>query len=136
MESLIHTLTDTRFLIAVLAAVAAAAVVFSLGSSFFGGRTNIKQRIKRVALEREKMRAEEMARLRGAADQPRASVRRVAGRTYMTNVVDRFSLQKAFADEGTVEALARAGYRGQGPMTTFLFLRFVTPVALFILSLT
>src|SRR3954471_5766502 len=94
------------FLIAMLAAVSAAAVVFTLGFSFFGrGGTSIKQRIKRVALERERMRAEEMARLRGgpAQDNPRGSIRRVAGREYVKNVVDRFSLQKMFADENTID---------------------------------
>ena len=62
----IEAMMTRDFLIAALAAVSAAAVVFTLGFSFLGrGGTNMKQRIKRVALEREKMRAEEMARLRG-----------------------------------------------------------------------
>ncbi len=136
MDQLVKTLTDGDFLIALFAAISAAAVVFSLGATLFSGNSTIKTRIKRVALEREKMRAEEMARLRGsgAAEQQRGSVRRVAGREYMRNVVDKFSLQKAFADEGTIEALARAGYRGQGPLTTYLFVRFVTPIALFFLA--
>jgi len=125
------------FLIAALAAIAAAAVVFTLGFSFLGGGgTTIKQRIKRVALEREKMRAEEMARLRGKGGQEesRGSIRRVAGREYVRNIVDRFSLQKLFADEKTVEALARAGYRGPGPLNTYVFARFVTPFVLFVLA--
>jgi tight adherence protein C len=126
------------FLIAALAAVAAAAVVFTLGFSFLGRTgTTMKQRIKRVALEREKMRAEEMARLRGRGqeDQRGAStMRRVAGREYVNSVVDRFSLQKLFADEKTVDQLARAGYRGQGPLNTYVFARFVTPFALFVLA--
>jgi len=136
LDQLVKTLTDGDFLIALFAAISAAAVVFSLGATLFSGNSTIKTRIKRVALEREKMRAEEMARLRGsgAAEQQRGSVRRVAGREYMRNVVDKFSLQKAFADEGTIEALARAGYRGQGPLTTYLFVRFVTPIALFFLA--
>jgi tight adherence protein C len=108
-----------------------------LGFSLLGrGGVSMKQRIRRVALEREKMRAEEMARLRGGAqqDNTRGSIRRVAGREYVTNVVNRFSLQKMFADDKTVEALARAGYRGQGPLNTYVFARFVTPFALFILA--
>jgi tight adherence protein C len=125
------------FMIAALAAIAAAAVVFTLGFSLLGrGGISMKQRIKRVALEREKMRAEEMARLRGGGQQDtaRGSIRHVAGREYVTNVVNRFSLQKMFADEKTVEALARAGYRGQGPLNTYVFARFVTPFGLFIVS--
>ena len=62
----IEALMTRDFLIAALAAISAAAVVFTLGFTFLGrGGVSVKQRIKRVALEREKMRAEEMARLRG-----------------------------------------------------------------------
>jgi tight adherence protein C len=50
------------------------------------------------------------------------------------NVVERFSLQKAFADEGTGDALARAGLRGQGALNAYVFARFVTPFFLFILA--
>lgn len=133
MESFVRTVTDSNFLIAVFAAISAAAVVFSVGASFFGGGDQVRSRIKRVALERERMRAEEMARLRGGKEDQR-SIRRVASRDYMKNIVDRFSLQKLFSDDKTVEALAMAGYRGQGPLTTYLFLRFVTPFALFLLG--
>jgi len=137
MENLVATLTNTQFLVAVLAAVAAAAVVFSIGATFFSGDSQMRQRIRRVALEREKMRAEEMARLRGgggSADQQTRTIRQAAGRDYMKNVVERFSLEKAFMDDNTTEKLARAGYRGQGAMTTYLFVRFVTPVALFVIA--
>lgn len=139
MNELIRTLNDPKFLAAVLAAVAAAAVVFSIGVSFLGGGNKMKQRIRRVALEREKMRAEEMARLRGlksgggTGEQPR-TIRQVAGRDYMKNIVQKFSLEKAFADENTVDQLARAGYRGPAALTTFLFARFVTPFALFVIG--
>lgn len=132
MDNLVSTLTNTDFLVALFAAISAAAVVFSLGASVFGGGDQMKARIKRVALERERMRAEEMARLRSGGQQDQRSIRRVAGREYMKNVVERFSLQKLLADDKTIEALASAGYRGQGPLTTFLFLRFVTPFVLFV----
>ena len=62
-------LTDPKFLIAVFAAISAAAIVFTLGSSLLGERNQVRQRIKRVALEREKMRAEEMARLQDEIDE-------------------------------------------------------------------
>lgn len=134
MNELLDTLTDTKFLVAALSAIAVAAVVFSIGASFFSGGSKMRQRIRRVALEREKLRAEEMARLRGGTkDQPR-TIRQVAGRDYMKNVVQRFSLEKAFADENTTEQLARAGYRGPAALTTYLFLRFVTPLALFLVA--
>jgi tight adherence protein C len=122
----IESLMTREFMIAMLAAISAAAVVFTLGYSLLGrSGSNMKQRIKRVALEREKLRAEEMARLRGrGSETEQRSIRRVAGRQYVQNVVERFSLQKAFADENTADALARAGLRGQAPLNAFLYLQF------------
>ncbi len=131
MDAFINTVTSPSFLIAALAAISAAAVVFTFGVSFISRGPGMRERIKRVALEREKLRAEEMARLRGSTGNDRVTARRAESREYMRNVVDRFSLQKLMADESTVESLARAGYRGQGPLTTFVFLRFVTPFVLF-----
>jgi tight adherence protein C len=134
MSSLIATLTDPKFLTALFAAIAAAATVFTLGATFMSGRSNIKQRIRRVALEREKMRAEEMARLRGTTvENGTRTIRRAEGRDYMKNIVERFSLQKAFDDGNTVTTLARAGYRGPAAMTTYLFARFATPFIVFAL---
>ncbi len=123
------------FLIAVLAAVSAAAVVFTFGSSLVV-KQEMKGRIKRVALERDKMRAEEMARLRGTATpDARASIRRgTETKSYMKNAVDRLDLKKAFQDENTIDQLARAGLRGQGALTTYLFWRFVTPIGIFLFA--
>ena len=128
----VETIANRDFLIAVLAAISAAAVVFTFGSSLIG-RSQMKTRIRRVALEREKLRAEEMARLRGA-EQTRASIRRgTETRDYMKRTVERFSLRKAFQDETTLDKLANAGYRGQGHLTTYLFMRFATPLVIFVL---
>src|SRR5690606_17929097 len=88
-----------------------------------------------VALEREKMRAQEMARLRGSAPADSRNIRSGAEtKAYMKNVVERFNLRKAFQDDATVEKLAMAGYRGQGHLTTYLFARFVSPLAIFIIA--
>lgn len=127
--SIIDTITQRDFLIAVLAAVSAAAVVFTFGSSMIG-KSEMRERIKRVAIERDRMRAEEMARLRGTGPQQgRTSIR--GGRetkSYMSKTVERFDLRKAFLDDNTVEKLAMAGFRGQGHLTAFLFQRFATPL--------
>lgn len=129
----IELLTQRDSLIAILAAISMAAVVFTFGSSFIV-RSEMRDRIKRVALEREKMRAEEMARLRGGAVTEGRGIRRNAEtKTYMKNVVERFDLKKAFQDDATVDKLAMAGYRGQGHLTTFLFMRFITPLVVFAL---
>ena len=99
MDVFVRTVTDPAFLVAVLAAISAAAVVFTFGASFVATGPDVKARIKRVALERERLRAEEMARLRGDGDgDARARVRRQGGSEYVKTVVDRFSLRKLLAD--------------------------------------
>lgn len=132
--NIIELLTQREFLIAVLAAVSAAAVVFTFGSGLIN-RSEMKTRIKRVALERDKMRAEEMARLRGnAVGDGRSSIRRNAEtKTYMKKVVERFDLKKAFQDDATVDKLAMGGFRGQGHLITHLFMRFATPLGVLVL---
>ncbi len=123
-----ESMMSRDFLIAVLAAISAAAVVFTFGAGLLS-RSETRQRIRRVALEREKLRAEEMARLRGI-DAQRNSIRRGAEtRSYMKTIVERLSLRQAFLDEGTIDRLAQAGYRGQGHVTTYLFTRFAVPLA-------
>ncbi len=130
----VATLTNPQFLTAVFAAIAAGAVVFTFGAQFFD-RSDTKQRIKRVALEREKLRTAELTRLRGD-EEAKSSIRSGReARTVVTNVVKRFDLQKAFADENTQNRLTQAGYRGQGPLTTYVFLRFATPIVLLLLAL-
>lgn len=131
--NIVALLSNREFLISVLAAISAGAVVFTFGSSFIV-KSEMRERIRRVALEREKMRAEEMARLRGSAavSDGRGIRRNAETKTYMKKVVERFDLKKAFQDDATVDKLAMAGFRGQGHLTTFLFMRFATPVGIFI----
>lgn len=136
--SLVDTLTDRSFLMAAFAAISAGAVVFTFGAQFFD-RSDMKQRIRRVALERERLRNEEMARLRGRAEgresSGRQSIRhREETRNFINKVVERFDLKKAFIDDKTIDMLLQAGYRGQSHVTTYVFLRFVTPFILFALA--
>lgn len=121
-----------NFMMAVLAAISVAAMIFTFGSQFTD-KNDVRKRIKRVALEREKMRAEEMARLRNGPEQKSSIRSDVETKDFVKRVVERFSLQKAFVDENTQESLQRAGYRGRGHVTTYVFMRFVTPLVLFVL---
>ncbi|SMQ58393.1 tight adherence protein C [Devosia lucknowensis] len=135
--NIVELLTQREFLIAVLAAISAAAVVFTFGSSMIV-RQEMRGRIKRVAVERDRMRAEEMARLRGNVSSNadgRVSIRRgTEAKSYMKRAVERFDLKKAFQDDSTVDKLAMAGLRGQGELTKFLFQRLAYPVVIFIVA--
>jgi tight adherence protein C len=130
--SALDHIASMDFLIAAFAAISAAAVVFTFGMHVFE-RMERKDRMKKVAVEREQMRAREIARLRqqGNNKDIKRGIRGADARTYMKNTVERFSLQKAFMDDSTLDRLAQAGLRGQGELTKHLFVRFVTPFILF-----
>ena len=49
----------------------------------------------------------------------------------MRQIVERFNLRKALADEKTVARLRMAGFRGQAPLVVFLFARVTLPLLFF-----
>ncbi|CAN5354690.1 type II secretion system F family protein [soil metagenome] len=131
MQNFISIATNPQVLIAVFAALAVFGTVYSLVTPLFE-RDRLAGRIKAVALEREEIRARERARL--ANEAKRASLRNEA-KPFMRQVVDRFNLRKALADDNTVNRLRMAGFRGQAPLVVFLFTRVTLPLLFFVLSL-
>lgn len=133
--NIVELLTQREFLIGILAAISAAAMVFTFGSSLVV-KQDMRKRIRRVAVERDRLRAEEMARLRGGnvADARTSARRSGETKAYMKRAVDRFDLKRAFQDDTTLDKLAMAGFRGQGHLTTFLFQRLAAPIIIFAIA--
>ena len=52
--------------------------------------------------------------------------------TIFHRVIDGFMVQGGGMAPGMKEKLARAGWRGQGPVVTFMFFRFLMPPLVFI----
>ncbi len=116
---------------AIFAAIAVAAVIFTIGAQFVD-KLEFKSRIKHVANERERMRIAEMQRLRESEKRRNSARSDKHSKKYIEVVVEKFSLRKAFVDDKTRMQLVQAGYRSKSSMTTYVFLRFVTPIILFI----
>ncbi|SHG95546.1 tight adherence protein C [Kaistia soli DSM 19436] len=129
LQTIIETLTDPQVLIAVFSAITVAATIVGIALPLMD-RDRLPARMKSVALERERLRARERAKL----ERTRISLR-TEPRAYMRSVVERFNLREALVDENTVSRLRMAGYRGQAPLTVFLFFRFVLPFAVFAAAL-
>src|SRR6202012_2101466 len=91
----------------------------------------LEQRMKSVALEREKMRQRERERM---ARNEKVSLR-TSPKAYMTTVVEQFNLSKWVGQEAAREKLMQAGYRGQGPYVAFLFFRMIVPLVMLVGSL-
>lgn len=123
-DQIVKAILDPAFLIALLVGVAVFATVFTALPAFSGNV--LKTRMKSVALERDELRAKQRARLAVEADRRRKGLREEQS-TGMRSIVDRLDLKRALVDEKTLNKMKMAGFRGQNPLTRFLFFRLVLP---------
>jgi tight adherence protein C len=126
---MLKALVDPANIIVFLATIAAMATVLALSFPFLQ-RDNLAGRLQSVAKRREELAAQQKARL---TDQKRPRLRRSA-KAYQQQIVDRLRLLDPTQSEALRDRLAQGGYRGQGPVITFTFFRFVGPIVLAIVS--
>jgi tight adherence protein C len=138
MEFLTKGISDPQVLLVLLTGVAVFGTMFTLLMPLLGGST-LQSRMKSVAIERDSIKARERARIAADADRRRkggtGSLKEASHKRGVLAIVDGLDLKKALADEGTLNNLRMAGFRGQNPLILFLFLRFVLPFAAFALAL-
>ena len=130
MEFLVNAL-NVKTLTMLFAAVAAAATVLTLTMPFVFVDP-LDKRMRAVALEREKIRQRERERM--AQESQKVKLRQ-SPKQYVQKVVDQFNLSKWVGQEEARLKLIQAGYRGQAPYITYLFVRMMTPVVCFLFSL-
>lgn len=127
MMEFIDTVMRPQFLITLLAAVSAFATVITIAIPIMSS-DRMSQRMKVMATERDKMRAQRMAEL--AAERPGANLRQ-APKGYMQQIVDQLNLRKHFDSEEVRTKLKMAGLRGQAPLVTYMFFRLAMPFIVF-----
>jgi tight adherence protein C len=130
MLDIIENLINPTTLMMIFAAVAAAATVLTLAMPLVF-TDPLGKRMRAVALEREKIRQRERERM--AQQQQKVSLRQSPKQSIQA-IVERFNLKKWVGQEEARLKLVQAGYRGQAPYVTFLFIRMITPVAAFLLA--
>jgi tight adherence protein C len=126
---LFDVLFDPTFLATLAAAIFAFATIVTLGMPL-ANRDGLGQRLKAVSERREELRAKHLAALSAQRGQLRSTP---VG--YMKSTLDRFRLGNLLESEDTRDKLSRAGFRGQGPVVTFMFFRFIMPFVMFALAL-
>jgi len=132
LSQLMQLATDSQVLLMVFTVIAVSATIMTVALPLLE-RDELKTRMKSVATERETIRARERARLQTKKSE-KVNLRE-RPKDYMQRIVDRFNLRKLLLDEGAVNRLKMAGYRGQAPLVVFLFARFVAPMVLFVVAL-
>ena len=127
----VKALLDPTFIVALLVGIAVFATIFTMLPAL--GGSPLKARMKSVAIEREELRAKQRARLAAESDRRRKGLREEQSMG-MKSIVERLDLRRALADESTLNKLKMAGFRGQNPLTRFLFFRLVLPFVGFALG--
>ena len=115
---------DRDFLVTVFVGLLAFATVVTLGIPLLE-RHSLGNRMKSVSERREELRLKHHAQLN------KRSTLRSEPVTFMKQTLERLKLSNILESANTRERLMQAGYRGQAPLVTFLFFRFVMPFILF-----
>jgi tight adherence protein C len=131
MQELVDTLMSPAFIAMLLAAVSAFATILALIMPILA-RDQLNQRMRVMALERDKMRSQRLADL----GKDRGGVRlRQTPKGFMQQIVDRFDLRAQFDSEALRNKLKMAGLRGQAPLVAYMFFRFAAPPIAFVVAL-
>ncbi|HEY4115627.1 MAG TPA: type II secretion system F family protein [Rhizomicrobium sp.] len=124
----LNILFDRDFLVTAIVGVFAFATIVTLGLPLLE-RQSLGSRMKAVSEKREELRAKHHAAL-----SKRTSLR-TEPINFMKQTIERLKLSNILESSNTRDKLTQAGYRGQAPLVTFMFFRFVMPFILFGLAL-
>ena len=120
---LIETFTNPTFLVTLLAAICAFATVLTIAMPMLA-RDRMNHRMRVMAVERDKMRAERLAEMQRDRQRRSCGTRRQG---FMQQIVDQLNLRKMFDTEELRDRLKRAGLRGQAPLVAYMFFRVAMP---------
>jgi tight adherence protein C len=134
MIDFIDMVLRPQLIVMALASIAAFATVLTIAMPILQ-RDRTNQRMKVMAVERDKMRAARLAELKSRDGQGKL---RQAPKGFMQQLVDLLDLRSKFETEELRSKLKMAGLRGQPPLIAYMFFRVVMPpivtlVALFYL---
>ncbi|WP_310618708.1 type II secretion system F family protein [Flexibacterium corallicola] len=124
---------DQETLIAGLTLIAVTGTIVSIALPLLE-RDQLKGRMKSAALERAEIRARERSRLANEKKNAAVSLRNQP-KADIKHFVEKYNLRERLSNQKTVEQLRKAGYRGTGPLYTFLFLRVALPLMFMLGSL-
>jgi tight adherence protein C len=132
MQEIIDTLMSPQLVATMLAAIAVFATVLSFAMPLLT-RDRMAQRMKVMAVERDKMRSARLAEM--ASKERQTAKLRQKPKGFMNQIVDRLDLRAQFDNEDLRNKLKMAGLRGQGPLVAFMFFRVAVPPLAFVAAL-
>jgi tight adherence protein C len=128
---LIDQFMKPQFLVMLLASIATFVTVLTIAMPVLQ-KDRMGQRMKVMATERDKMRAQRIADL---AKENGAGRLRQAPKGFMQQIVDQLNLRSSFESEELKNKLKMAGLRGQAPLVAYMFFRVLAPIIVGIFAL-
>lgn len=132
MMEIVEMIMRPQLLVTMLAALSAFATVLTIALPILN-RDRMSQRMKVMAVEREKMRAARISEL-NAKDKQGGRLRQ-APKGFMQQIVDQLDLRQRFDNEELRNKLKMAGLRGQAPLVAYMFFRVAVPPLAFLAAL-
>ncbi|KAB2941783.1 MAG: type II secretion system F family protein [Hyphomicrobium sp.] len=126
----IDTFTNPTFLVTILTAICAFATVLTIAMPMLA-QDRMNHRMRTMAVERDKMRAERLAEMAARDRQGRL---RQTPTGFMQQIVKALNLHKILDTEDLRDRLKRAGLRGQAPLVAFMFFRVAAPAIFFVVA--
>ena len=133
MQEFIDMILKPQLLVMTLAAIAAFATVLTIAMPILQ-RDRSAQRMKTMALERDKMRAARLAEMKTKEGAGSGRLRQTP-KGFMQQLVDQFDLRSLFDTDDLRNMLKMAGQRGEAALVAYTFFRLVTPVVATIVAL-
>jgi len=129
MDAIINAVTDRNFQIALLVSLAAIATVFTVVSPLLE-KDKLKERMKSVTSHRESLRQQQREMLAKKANK---GLRNTTPEGAVKEIVESLKLLEIFDADAARKKLMMAGFRGQGPVFTFMAARLGLPFVVAIL---
>ena len=129
-----NTVMGPEFLVTILAGICSLATILTFALPLLE-RDRVTQRMRVMAVERDKLRSARLAEMAIAERNGSNNRLRQAPKGYVQQIVDALDLKSKLDSEELRQKLKSAGYRGEGPVMTFMAFRVIMPPAIFLVAL-
>ncbi len=129
MEAIVNAVTDRNFQIAVLVSLAAVATLYTVLEPLLV-KDKLKERMKSVGSYRDSLRKQQ----RETLAKKTKGLRNTSPQGAVKDLVESLKLLEVFDAESARKKLMMAGYRGQGPVFTFMTARLGLPFVVAIIT--
>jgi tight adherence protein C len=133
MIEFVNLVTQPDNLLVALAAICTLATILTFALPMLA-RDRVNERMRVMAVERDKLRSDRLAQM-AVAERNGGGRLRQAPKGYVQQIVDALDLKSKLDSDELRQKLKTAGYRGEGPVLTYMVFRVFIPPVIFVVAL-